>query len=581
MRPLPSLAYGISLAALALGPVAGYAPLHAQTYPPASTPLNSTDKVTCIQGNSPRTCTVQDIANKATLDTSANQNTVFAGPASGGAGTASFRILGTSDLPVSTTGNSIPLLSGVNTWSGKQTFQPSTTASSSISIPAGTAPTSPANGDMWTTSAGLFVRVNGVTQGPLTPGVAVDPMWFGCDPTGVAYCDAAVATALSISNYIKFSPGKVNLANPISYTFSPCATGPTDNKNTYGSLNIEGSGSDGTTLYWANGDGLKVTACSFQQSLHVSNITLATGSNGGGTAIDFENTFAYFGSYNSDSNIDNVTIRGNDGYGALNYWSTGVKLFNITGISFYNDNIVGSYLAATPGSGSSYGVGIDISSSVNPGGVGTCTEPGCSTSYNITNSNLTFLGVGINLGAQSQALFVGGGTAIINGCYGINVPSGVSEVRQVSVVGAQISVNCDAIRFNSAVPGSIISGNYIAVAPNYSGILLVSSDGAASSGATIINGNTFLASGADTLNGVYVNTNTGPVVIDANSFVNITTGIALDSASKFVTAGSSNNYYGTTSSILNGGTNNYVGAVCTGAPTSSFATSPAGLVTHC
>lgn len=44
----------------------------------------------------------------------------------------------------------------------------STTARASANIPHGTAPTSPTNGDVWTTTAGLFVRVNGVTQGPLT-----------------------------------------------------------------------------------------------------------------------------------------------------------------------------------------------------------------------------------------------------------------------------------------------------------------------------------------------------------------------------------------------------------------------------
>jgi len=37
----------------------------------------------------------------------------------------------------------------------------------SLRIPHGTAPSSPVDGDIWTTTAGLFVRVNGVTVGPL------------------------------------------------------------------------------------------------------------------------------------------------------------------------------------------------------------------------------------------------------------------------------------------------------------------------------------------------------------------------------------------------------------------------------
>lgn len=47
-----------------------------------------------------------------------------------------------------------------------------TTASASsgakFRLPHGTAPSSPVDGDIWTTTAGIFVRINGVTVGPLT-----------------------------------------------------------------------------------------------------------------------------------------------------------------------------------------------------------------------------------------------------------------------------------------------------------------------------------------------------------------------------------------------------------------------------
>lgn len=42
------------------------------------------------------------------------------------------------------------------------------TARAFFNLPHGAAPTSPVNGDMWTTTAGLFVRINGVTVGPLS-----------------------------------------------------------------------------------------------------------------------------------------------------------------------------------------------------------------------------------------------------------------------------------------------------------------------------------------------------------------------------------------------------------------------------
>ena len=45
-----------------------------------------------------------------------------------------------------------------------------TTSNASIRLPHGTTPSASANGDMWTTSAGLFVRINGGTVGPLGSG---------------------------------------------------------------------------------------------------------------------------------------------------------------------------------------------------------------------------------------------------------------------------------------------------------------------------------------------------------------------------------------------------------------------------
>lgn len=63
-----------------------------------------------------------------------------------------------------------------HTWTGTQSFSttvhlPAATGSiASLNIPQGSAPGSPVNGDVWTTSAGLFVRINGATVGPLFGG---------------------------------------------------------------------------------------------------------------------------------------------------------------------------------------------------------------------------------------------------------------------------------------------------------------------------------------------------------------------------------------------------------------------------
>lgn len=72
---------------------------------------------------------------------------------------------GPSPNPWIISGSSVTPLSGY-----KVLANPSTTTQSGFSLPQGSAPTSPVNGDIWTTSAGLFVRINGGTVGPLAAG---------------------------------------------------------------------------------------------------------------------------------------------------------------------------------------------------------------------------------------------------------------------------------------------------------------------------------------------------------------------------------------------------------------------------
>lgn len=43
----------------------------------------------------------------------------------------------------------------------------STSGSAALNIPQGSTPSAPANGDVWTTSSGLYVQIGGVTVGPL------------------------------------------------------------------------------------------------------------------------------------------------------------------------------------------------------------------------------------------------------------------------------------------------------------------------------------------------------------------------------------------------------------------------------
>lgn len=59
-------------------------------------------------------------------------------------------------------------IGGASSASASLLTKAATTALSSVRLPHGAAPTAPVDGDMWTTTTGLFIRINGVTVGPLT-----------------------------------------------------------------------------------------------------------------------------------------------------------------------------------------------------------------------------------------------------------------------------------------------------------------------------------------------------------------------------------------------------------------------------
>ena len=52
-------------------------------------------------------------------------------------------------------------------WSGvtgKKEFSASTTGQASLTVPHGVTPTTPVNGDIWSTTSGVYIRINGVTR---------------------------------------------------------------------------------------------------------------------------------------------------------------------------------------------------------------------------------------------------------------------------------------------------------------------------------------------------------------------------------------------------------------------------------
>lgn len=348
-------------------------------------------------------------------------------------------------------------------------------------------------------------------------------------------------------------PGKFLSSAVISKTFSPSATGPSNNKNTISRITIEGAGDDLTELYFPGSDGLDFELSSFQHAVTLTGFSLTTGAAGGHTAVKLHNTFPYFGEYNARHLID-ITIRGADGYAASDYWGTAIDCFNVSNISFGKSNLFGP-VAST--SDNTKGTGIRLVSSATPGG-GTSTEPGYGTSYDLTGVKIRFMGRALEIGTGIQGVVLGSSTEILNGYDGVYILAGSTEVRQLTIDGAQISVNGDAVYFGSAVPASVITGSYIGVATGKNGLVFATNTGAANSSPTIVSGNTI--SGRDTGAGdaIYVNSNYGPIVITGNGILGVTTGVECTANSSKVTV-QDNSYMNCTNDVLDSGTGNIIG----------------------
>jgi hypothetical protein len=137
--------------------------------------------------------------------------------------------------------NFTPFNSTGGTFSGPVvTFTP-TAAGAGFNLPEGVSPGAPNNGDLWTTSLGLFVQINGATIGPL-----------------VSTSSANVASVSNSDGTITFSPttgavvGSLNLSH--ANTWGAVQTFPSSD------LAIKGSSTGVTSLASANASGTNYVA---------------------------------------------------------------------------------------------------------------------------------------------------------------------------------------------------------------------------------------------------------------------------------------------------------------------------------
>jgi hypothetical protein len=120
----------------------------------------------------------------------------------------------TTDLAAKANDADVVKLAGAQTITGAKTFSAKITAATSsagaasLNLPHGTAPTSPANGDVWTTTDGVYARINGATVGPLGAGGAESTPGWSVTATGTGSSqNITIPEAVTAASVLVFVSG--------------------------------------------------------------------------------------------------------------------------------------------------------------------------------------------------------------------------------------------------------------------------------------------------------------------------------------------------------------------------------------
>ncbi len=341
----------------------------------------------------------------------------------------------------------------------------------------------------------------------------------------------------------------------LTHTFSPSATGPTNNKNTFGCFRIAGAGPGLSRLIFPDSDGIVLNTSSFQHTFDLTGFSLLAGSEGTRTGLKVRNTFAYFGEFNDKNNFD-IDLRGSDGMGNQKFWGTAIDLFNVSKVKG-RGSISGTVRAATDTNDSNYksfGVGLRLASDPDPDSnpsTPNSTEPGYGTQYDIV-MNFDLMGLSVEIGKGIQDVSFGPGTKMLIGYAGLEVLPGVTEVRQINLTGVTISGKGNGIRLRSGVSAFSLIGGYIGFAAGKNGIIFETNTGASNGAASHVKGVEFNADTAGASDAVYVNTNFNSIIIDANGYNGMNTAVELTANAGGVVIGDNSGYTNVNNKVIDG-----------------------------
>ena len=274
------------------------------------------------------------------------------------------------------------------------------------------------------------------------------------------------------------------------------------------SISIYGSAGC-TELYFTAGQGFSITYGSGGSAFYLSDLSVTTG--GVGTGNPGVTLTASAGSpvLYSVSPFHNVTFRGHDGLGLLDYWSIGVSLINVSNVVF--DSSVAFYGGPNGSSYTSNGTGIKM----------TGTSAGSETTVvNVVGTSFFYEGKGVDYEAYSQGLNVAPSTNFVGGYYGAYVGAGATGATQLNVVGVQCNVYVSCAYDAYGVPGAIYTNNFAIVPTGSLGIAFWSLVARGS-----YYGDNYIAGASSTDGATAIKIGSGTGIIAPNTITSIQTAI--------------------------------------------------------
>ena len=361
-----------------------------------------------------------------------------------------------------------------------------------------------------------FAYVQGQNQ-------AVNPVFYGADPTGAVDSAPAIRLALAASSYIKFPPGKFRVNSQVTYNI------PTG----LNSVSIEGSGQDQTILY--SPSGVTIFRINYlggaSNGAHIRNLSITTGTTATGNGILLNNVVPDNNPANTaDTDISFVTFRGDDGYGGTDYWANALNIVNVSNINVLSCFFIG-------GSGTQ-GNGIQM--------IGLPASTTYGVVYNICQCNFLANANGIVIKSYLQGITIDQ-TNFTQSATGILVQGGGGTEIQLAITNSEFGVYACGINLGDYVNDVTISGCTIfnssspSILASFTNNLIIIGNFFGSSGGlgTAISLGTSIAGSSNQVAhniingfgiGVLLNSGTLGAVIIGNSFNSVNTPISNSSA---------------------------------------------------